>query len=100
MRKERELDSADAYDLKIYKSQLQEIEGDVERGLIDETEAESARAEVARRLIGAQDALEKEEYDTNLKDPASTASASQAEGGKSIFALLWLPLLFSFLCFL
>ena len=82
MRKERELDSADAYDLKIYKSQLQEIEGDVERGLIDETEAESARAEVARRLIGAQDALEKE-YDTNLKDPASTASASQAEGGKS-----------------
>ena len=100
MRKERELDSADAYDLKIYKSQLQEIEGDVERGLIDETEAESARAEVARRLIGAQDALEKKSMTLTSKIRLPQPVPRKQKVASQIFALLWLPLLFSFLCFL
>ncbi|WP_316859833.1 c-type cytochrome biogenesis protein CcmI [uncultured Cohaesibacter sp.] len=59
-RKAKQGESANAYDLTIYKSQLREIEGDVERGLIEAEEAEAARAEVARRLISAQDNLEKE----------------------------------------
>ncbi len=38
-------------DLAVYRDQLTEIEADRERGLIGASEAESARAEVARRLI-------------------------------------------------
>src|SRR5271163_5248655 len=36
-----------------YKAQLDEIKRDVERGLLPQGEAESARAEAARRLIAA-----------------------------------------------
>ena len=36
-----------------YKAQLEEIKRDVERGLLPQGEAESARAEAARRLIAA-----------------------------------------------
>src|ERR1700735_317725 len=36
-----------------YKAQLEEIRRDVERGLLPQGEAESARAEAARRLIAA-----------------------------------------------
>src|SRR5271154_2315608 len=36
-----------------YKAQLDEIRRDVERGLLPQGEAESARAEAARRLIAA-----------------------------------------------
>ena len=98
MRKERKLDSANAYDMTIYKSQLQEIEGDVERGLIDETEAEAARAEVARRLIGAQDALEKES-ESDRKTLAATASVSHVESGRLNlrFAVVAIALLIPFL---
>ena len=38
--------------LAVYRDQLREIEADQERGLIAEAEAESAKAEVARRLLG------------------------------------------------
>src|SRR6516164_10174691 len=38
---------------RFYKAQLQEIRRDVERGLLLQSEAESARAEAARRLIAA-----------------------------------------------
>jgi cytochrome c-type biogenesis protein CcmH len=73
-RRPKELASADAYDLTVYKSQLQEIDGDVERGLIDKDEAEAARAEVARRLLNTQAALD--------KDLAADAAASAASGTK------------------
>ena len=38
---------------RFYKAQLEEIRRDVERGLLPQSEAESARAEAARRLIAA-----------------------------------------------
>jgi cytochrome c-type biogenesis protein CcmH len=38
---------------QFYKAQLEEIKRDVERGLLPQGEAESARAEAARRLIAA-----------------------------------------------
>ena len=47
-----------AYDREVYRDQLQEIERDVERGLIGDTEAEAARIEIGRRLLAAEDAAE------------------------------------------
>ncbi len=102
LRKERKIESANAYDLTIYKSQLKEIDGDVERGLIDEAEADAARAEVARRLIGAQDALDKESSEMR---PNRDALSSEEDSGTSnlkfavvVIALL-IPLLSSGLYF-
>jgi cytochrome c-type biogenesis protein CcmH len=43
-------------DLLVYKDQLQEIDRDRAAGMIGEAEAEAARLEVSRRLIGAADA--------------------------------------------
>ncbi|PLW76944.1 c-type cytochrome biogenesis protein CcmI [Cohaesibacter celericrescens] len=70
-RKARANASADEYDLTIYKSQLKEIDGDVERGLIEEKEAEAARAEVARRMLNAQSVIDQE-----------ASEASSARDGK------------------
>ena len=42
-----------ANEAAFYKAQLEEIQRDVERGLLPQGEAESARAEAARRLIAA-----------------------------------------------
>jgi cytochrome c-type biogenesis protein CcmH len=44
---------AAANEAAFYKAQLEEIKRDVERGLLPQAEAESARAEAARRLIAA-----------------------------------------------
>ncbi len=43
-------------DLAVYRDQLDEIQRDRAAGLIGEAEAEAARVEVSRRLIGAADA--------------------------------------------
>src|SRR5271169_5609790 len=45
-----------ANEAAFYKAQLEEIRRDVERGLLPQGEAESARAEAARRLIAAASA--------------------------------------------
>lgn len=43
----------EAYDIVIYRDQLDEIERDLERGVVSQNEAEAARAEIARRLLAA-----------------------------------------------
>lgn len=46
-------DAAEAPDVAFYRAQLEELDRDLERGVIDSVEAERARVEVARRLLGA-----------------------------------------------
>lgn len=41
------------YDLAVYRDQLQELERDVARGLLDRDQAEAARAEIGRRMLAA-----------------------------------------------
>jgi cytochrome c-type biogenesis protein CcmH len=47
-----------ANEAAFYKAQLDEIRRDIDRGFLPQGEAESARAEAARRLIAASDASE------------------------------------------
>ncbi|MCI5073483.1 c-type cytochrome biogenesis protein CcmI [Oricola sp.] len=47
-----------AFDLTVYKQQLRELEADIERGAIPAAEADYARAEMGRRLLAAQDAVD------------------------------------------
>jgi cytochrome c-type biogenesis protein CcmH len=48
--------AARAADVAVYRDQLAELERDRARGLIAESEAEAARVEVSRRLLGAAEA--------------------------------------------
>lgn len=79
-RKAKQSESADAYDLTVYKSQLKEIDGDLERGLIAEKEAEAARAEVARRLLKSQEAMEAEDSKTEAPKGQSNVRAAAVIG--------------------
>lgn len=49
-----------SHDIEVYRDQLEELKRDEATGLIGATEAELARAEVARRLIAASKAEEKD----------------------------------------
>ena len=51
---------AAAYDLHVYRDQLKEVDRDLARGIIPETEAERARTEVSRRLLAADAELRAE----------------------------------------
>lgn len=54
-------------DVAVYRDQIDEIARDRARGLIDEGEAESARTEVARRLLAASERAEPEAADGGLR---------------------------------
>ncbi|MEZ5923925.1 MAG: c-type cytochrome biogenesis protein CcmI [Hyphomicrobiaceae bacterium] len=64
----------------IYRDQLGEIEGDLKRGLLSDSEAAASRAEVARRLLAAEQA--------HAAPPTSTAITS----GRPIMAAALLAL--------
>ena len=45
-----------AYDIEVYRDQLEELDRDVERGLIGKDDSDAARAEIGRRLLAADTA--------------------------------------------
>ncbi|MFD2234750.1 c-type cytochrome biogenesis protein CcmI [Phaeospirillum tilakii] len=69
-----------AYDLAVYRDQLDEIGRDIERGLLSPDQAEAARTEIKRRMLAAADA------------PA-TVTAAGAAGWPAWLIALGLPLL-------
>lgn len=56
------------YDIAVYRDQLKEIDQEIERGLLSETQAEAARAEVHRRMLAAEDAELKATLETAPQD--------------------------------
>jgi cytochrome c-type biogenesis protein CcmH len=61
------------YDTRIYKDQLNELERDTARGVINEEAARAARAEIARRLIAAD-----EEAKATTPEMATTSGKAMA----------------------
>jgi len=53
LRPESVPDGRDAYDAAVYLDQLEELEKDLARGLVDASQAEAARTEIERRLLAA-----------------------------------------------
>ena len=49
-----------AYDAQAYRAQLHELDQDLARGILTETEAKAAKIEISRRLLSATDAVEAE----------------------------------------
>ena len=58
-------------DIEVYRDQLDELERDRDSGLIPESEAQAAKAEISRRLLAAAD--------------AQSAAASQPETGSAVW---------------
>jgi len=52
------------YDIAVFKDQLSELDRDIERGLLNEDEAEAARVEILRRMLAAA-GMEDAGRDTN-----------------------------------
>lgn len=65
-----------AADLAVYRDQLRELDAERDRGLIAEDEIESARAEIARRLL--KRAAGAEPAPANAADPKEAKSAGRA----------------------
>ena len=76
IRRERRAEPASTHDAAVYKDQLSEISKDLDHGLIDATEAEAARAEIARRLIRA----------AKSEETPAAASASTVSWHRRLFA--------------
>ncbi len=74
--------AGEAPGLAVYRDQLAEIEQDRARGVLDAAEADSARIEVSRRLLGA----------AGSEEPAADVSLSRRRLA-SIAALLGIPIL-------
>ncbi|MGD9295143.1 MAG: c-type cytochrome biogenesis protein CcmI [Roseobacter sp.] len=49
-----------AYDLRVYRDQLREVDKDLARGVLDEADADRVRAEISRRILAADAALNAE----------------------------------------
>jgi cytochrome c-type biogenesis protein CcmH len=75
------LDIAEA-DVQVYKDQLSAIDSELERGLIRPTDAEAARTEVARRLLGVTG-----ELDAALASPQVKPLSQKWIYGAAIFVL-------------
>ncbi len=70
-------------DSAVYRQQLEEVDRDLERGLIDPEAAEAARTEIARRLLAA---------DSRVANPASAPNAHGASRAVMVLAIVALPL--------
>lgn len=79
LRKQRSgpLDEPADVDLATYRDQLQELEAEQERGLISPQDAESARNEVARRLIRRSTAGDAERAGATPEDTVAETRASR-----------------------
>ncbi len=66
-------------DLAVYRDQLRELDAERDRGLIGETEIESARAEVARRL------LKRARTEPSKSAPASVVAADESRRARVIY---------------
>ncbi len=49
---------AAAYDLRVYRDQLKEVDKDLARGVIDPADADRVRAEISRRILAADAAMQ------------------------------------------
>jgi len=78
---------AAAYDLRIYRDQLREVERDLERGVIDAADAERLRVEIGRKVLAADRAAER------------AGSIQRAAGGSAALAILLLLLGGAFLVY-
>lgn len=72
----RGAEAAAAYDLKVYRDQLREVDRDVARGILSPDDAERARVEIGRRVLDADRALADAASDRGEAPRAATWAAA------------------------
>ncbi len=87
---------AAAYDLRVYRDQLREVDKDLARGVVSEADAERVRAEVSRRILAADAALQAEQAGDHDKKGAPQIVATVAAvlligGSVAIYTQLGAP---------
>lgn len=82
LRPPRTGETREAYDTAVYLDQLEELDRDRARGLIDETQADSARIEIERRLLHAARA-----------EQSATGPKVRRQPGLAIALVIFVPLL-------
>ncbi|TDI63510.1 MAG: c-type cytochrome biogenesis protein CcmI [Alphaproteobacteria bacterium] len=70
--------AASQYDVEIYRDQLDELGRDIERGVISADEAKTARAEISRKLLAAQERTADDAQEHHAVDPRLRASVAIA----------------------
>ncbi len=63
------------YDVTVYKDQLEEVERDLDRGLMNDEQADAARTEIKRRLLAAASQDEASHGDSSQAAPGQPAAA-------------------------
>ncbi|MBL4808181.1 MAG: c-type cytochrome biogenesis protein CcmI [Rhodobacteraceae bacterium] len=76
-----------SYDMQVFRDQLTELETDLTRGVLSESEAGRSRAEVSRRLLAAADAEQTESATINAPRTASMLIATVIVGITAIGGL-------------
>ena len=71
---------AAAYDLRVYRDQLKDVDRDVARGLIGEADAERVRTEVSRRILAADAQLGRQ----TTQSPQSGAPTAVSLGAVAV----------------
>ncbi len=69
------------HDLEVYRAQLHELERDVQRGVLGESELHSARLEIERRMLAADAA----------REPAPTSASGRKSLALPLIAVLLVP---------
>ncbi|QJF50638.1 c-type cytochrome biogenesis protein CcmI [Roseobacter ponti] len=94
--RKRGTEPAAAYDLRVYRDQLREVDRDLARGVVSQADAERVRAEVSRRILAADAALQKEQAGDHDKKGAPQIVAAVAAvlligGSVAIYTQLGAP---------
>ncbi len=76
-----------AYDLIVFQDQLAELDRDIERGVLDSTQAEAARIEIQRRILAAA------EQGKEAKSAASNVIARRWTMVAAVFVVIGVPAL-------
>ncbi len=63
---------AAAYDLRVYRDQLKEVDKDLARGVVDAADADRVRAEISRRILAADAAVQADAVEADARKGAPT----------------------------
>lgn len=74
VRRQPELTHDNEHDLAVYNDQLQELEKDVARGVINASEAAEARSEIGRRILKLSSQKQDESHSTQLGKVITTVA--------------------------
>jgi cytochrome c-type biogenesis protein CcmH len=82
---------AAAYDLRVYRDQLREVEKDLARGVVEQADAERVRAEISRRILAADAAMQQEALEADAAKGAPVLVAGVVAAGLvgGSLALYW-----------